>query len=372
MRPPATAPSPTASVGSPASRVMELVRRRGVIKREELARRTGLSTATVARAVSALVEAGLLRYAIDRTSDRGVGRPGTPLEVDTRRFVVVGVHLGRRVATVALGDLSGQVLDTRLSPHRSLMVAELGALVTELLASVPARQPLAAGVVAPWQALGWDRSRVEDEVHDLLGLDVSSDEHITAMARAEFLASDDSTGSTAFVYARETAGFLVADQTAEGVHLSRETSLNHFPTGSDAACECGRTGCLIASAGDMALALRAASAGWIEAPRIELLFRAAAAGNVGARGLLAERARILQDVTGHVADMCAPDRIVLAGQAFTADPAVLRGSRRTLTPQVSSTRFGAAIQANAACAVALGPVDRDPLGLAPRPVIASA
>lgn len=177
MRPPATAPSPTASVGSPASRVMELVRRRGVIKREELARRTGLSTATVARAVSALVEAGLLRYAIDRTSDRGVGRPGTPLQVDTRRFVVVGVHLGRRVATVALGDLSGQVLDTRLSPHRSLMVAELGALVTELLASVPARQPLAAGVVAPWQALGWDRSRVEDEVHDLLGLDVCARSH---------------------------------------------------------------------------------------------------------------------------------------------------------------------------------------------------
>lgn len=358
---------------SPASRILELVRRRETVQREELARRTGLSTATVARAVSALVEAGLLRYAVDRNAARGVGRPGTPLQVDTRRFVVIGIHLGRRVATVALGDLTGQVLDTRIGAHSELRIPDLGAAVTDLLAAAPGRQPLAVGVAAPWRELGWDRARIEAEVHGELGLDVSTDEHITAMGRAEFLAATGiEAASTAFVYARETAGFVVAEQHAEGVRLSPEISLNHFPTGSGAACECGRTGCLIATVGDNAVAQRATAEGWIPVPRIDLVFRVAAAGDAAVRGLLAERARILSDLAGHVAGMCAPDRIVLAGQAFTADPAVLRTARAAWPMDVASTRFGGAIQANAACAVALRPVDRDPLGVAPRPATESA
>lgn len=351
----------------PAGRVLALVRRLGMAKREELTRRTGLSPATIARAVAALVDAGLLRYATERPADRGVGRPGTPLEVDPRRFAVIGLHVGRRIATAALGDLTGRVLETRVQPHRTLDPDSLGELAAALLAAAPERQPLAAGLVAPWRELGWDPAAVAAEVHDVLGLDVGTAEHITAMAHAESLAAQGSlSGTTAFLYARDTAGFVVVEQSEDQVVTAPETALNHFPTGADVPCECGRTGCLVAAAGDTAVAQRAYAAGWIARPRIELAFRGAAAGHGDLRALLAERAELLTNIAAHVADMAAVDRVVLAGQAFTADPAVLAHARAGLAIEVRASRFGSAIQASAACAVALQPVDADPVALAPR------
>ncbi|WP_432559362.1 ROK family protein [Granulicoccus sp. GXG6511] len=351
----------------PAGRVLALVRRLGTAKREELARRTGLSAATVARAASALVDAGLLRYAIERPAIRGVGRPGTPLAVDARRFAVLGLHLGRRMATVALGDLTGRVLDARVQPHRQLDPGALGELAGDLLAAAPHRQPLAAGIVAPWRELDWNSGDVAQEMHGVLGLDIETTEHIPAMARAEFLAPQAAgPGRTAFLYARETAGFVVVDQSDDRAVHSPETALNHFPTGSDAACECGRTGCLMATAGDTAIAQRAYAEGWVDKPRIDLVFRGAAAGRVELRSLLTGRAEMLARTAGHVLDMCSADRLVLAGQAFTADPSVLARARACLDAEVAGTRFGSSIQASAACAVALQPVDANPIALAPR------
>lgn len=357
---------------TPASRILELVRRRGRVKREELARRTGLSAATVARAVSSLIDAGLLRYGLDSPSERGVGRPGTPLQVDDRRFAVIGIHLGRRTTTVALGDLNGRVLDSRLRLRREGGLGAVGELVTDLLSEAPDRQPLAAGLVAPWRELGWDAGAVAERAHDLLGLDIATAEHITAMATAEFLSGGvTGAGSSVFVYARETAGFVVLDHGGERAVPSRETSLNHFPTGSGARCECGRTGCFIATVGDSALAREAYARGWVAEPRINLLLLSAQNGHTGSRGLLAERARVLSDVVRHVTDMTQPDDVVIAGQPFTADPEVLRRTRAHVPLPVCATRFGTTIQASAACGVALRPVDADPLALAPRRIPAA-
>lgn len=348
--------------GTPASRVMELVRCLGMAKRDELTRRPGLSAATVARATTALVEVGLLRYGAGHDG-HGVGRPGVRVRIDDRRFAVVGIHLGRRATTVALGDLTGRVIARIVEARRNGDLSRLSPLVSQLLAAHPDRRPLSAGVVAPWRELTWDRVAVTARIHDLLGLDIANAEHIEAMAHAEFLGVDPEPGTTAFVYARETAGFLtVGDQAS----AARHHSLNHFPTGTAAECDCGRSGCLVASAGDEAIARAAYAAGWIKHPRIDAVFRAAAAGDGPAQESLRNRARILADVISHVIDMVEPDRVVIAGQAFSADPRVATLARDLANCPVSVTRFGADIQASAACAVALRPVDNDPLGLAPR------
>ena len=71
-----------------------------------------------------------------------------------------------------------------------------------------------------------------------------------------------------------------------------------------------------------------------------------------------------------VRDIVAPDRVVLVGQAFTGCPAVLEDVTGAMAQAavlgevpVSFTRFGAGIQAVAACTIALGAVYDDPLGL---------
>jgi len=96
--------------GPAAAQVLDRVRARGTALRDELAVDTRLSLATVGRAVSQLTAARVLREARDRARARGVGRPGIPVEVDDAVHATIGVHVGRTVLTVAVGDLTGRVL----------------------------------------------------------------------------------------------------------------------------------------------------------------------------------------------------------------------------------------------------------------------
>lgn len=369
---------------TPASRVLECVRSCAVASREEIVRRTGLSAATVARAVSALVSAGILRYRPDHSGVRTPGRPSTPVEIDDRRFGVIGLHLGWRATTVSFADLTGKVVASWAHevPAADLDLARVGDWVVELLSTQPGRQPLAVGVVAPWRDAPWTEAEVSEALGELLGLDLASADHVAAMAAAEFLdhRQGSTPGVTAYLYARDTAGLVLVEEKDDHVDLSRLTSLVHYPTGEDTACACGRTGCLIATVGDHAVAAQAVAAGIVPEPRIEQVLSAAEAGDPDARRLLSRRAQILGRIAADVRDMIDPDRLVLVGQAFTGYPTSLSetiAELRTRTSlgeiDVSVTRFGSAIQAIASCTVALGPVYQSPLELVPkRPAAATA
>jgi predicted NBD/HSP70 family sugar kinase len=361
--------------GSPAAQVLELVRAGGTVHRDELAARTGLSVATVGRAVGQLVDAGLLRERPDRSRTGAVGRPGIPVEVDGDRFVSIGVHIGRRSATVALGDLTGKVV-----AHETLRrergddpdLDRLSRVAAGLLGNLPGRAPLAAGLVAPWRELGLTPEKAGAELHDLTGLDVRTADHVAAVAATEFLhRRHGTTGVTLYVYARETMGFAVAVDKGAQTEVSRVGSLTHFPTGATTFCHCGRTGCLEVTAGDEAVVAQAVATGVVTEPTIDAVY--AAVGDPLVHSILRNRARVLGQVAASVRDMVAPDRVVLVGQAFTGCNAVLDDISRAFAETtahgdvpLSFTRFGSGIQAIAACTIGLGPVYDDPLGIVPR------
>jgi predicted NBD/HSP70 family sugar kinase len=368
--------------GPAAAQVLEHVRASGVAHRDELASLTGLSVATVGRAVGQLVDAGVLRGCPEKVRSRGLGRPGIPVEVDPNRYVTIGIHIGRRIATIALGDLTGRVItrDTIRRAHGADPdldgISRRGAA---LLAGLPGRTPLATGVVGSWRELGLSPTEVGAELHDLTGLDVRTGDHIAAVAATEFLHRRHGTpGVTLYVYARDTVGFAVAVDKGAQTEVSRVGSLTHYPTGSDVPCWCGRTGCLEVTAGDEALVRAARAAGLLEgrpevggSTPIDHLY--ATAGEPATLELLRTRARLLGEAAASVRDIIAPDRVVLVGQAFTGCSAVLddiTGAFAEATAlgdvPVSFTRFGAGIQAIAACTIALGPVYDDPLGIVPR------
>jgi predicted NBD/HSP70 family sugar kinase len=371
-------PSPTITVtrgrlGSTTAQVLEQVRAGGVLHRDEIAALTSLSVATVGRAVGQLVEAGLLRQRPDRARLGGVGRPGLPVEVEPARFVTIGVHVGRRIATVALGDLTGKVLahETReRQPGEWPDTTELSRSAAGLLARAPGRAPVSVGLVAPFRELRLDHERLGAELHELTGLKVATADHIAAVAASEFLHRRHGTpGVTLYVYARDTVGFAVAVEKGVQTEVSRVASLTHFPTRAAVGCSCGRKGCLEAAAGDAAVVAAAVEAGLISEPTINAVYAAASEPAIDA--LLRARAKVLGEVAAAVRDMVAPDRVVLVGQAFTGCGAVLdditqafRGATALGDVPLSFTRFGAGIQAIAACTVALGPVYDDPLGIA--------
>jgi predicted NBD/HSP70 family sugar kinase len=236
------------------------------------------------------------------------------------------------------------------------------------------RTVLAVGLVAPWEEIVHDERDLAEALAVRTGLEVSTANHVAAVAAAEYLGQRrHGVGCTAYVYVRETAGMALANDMVDRTEISRVANLTHLPTRSDVACSCGQIGCFAATAGDDALARRAVEQGIVDRPEIEQVLAVARSGDVAADGLLRERARVLGAATAVLRDMIAPDSVVLVGQAFTgyppAIPDIAEAFREatTLPPlELSFTRFGTGVQAAAAGTVALSSFYEDPLGLLER------
>lgn len=95
---------------NPAAAVLRAACGDEPISRDEAARATGSSIATVNRQVSALLNAGLLRERADFTASGAVGRPRRPFEVDHEPYATVGIHIGAVVTAIVVADLRGRIL----------------------------------------------------------------------------------------------------------------------------------------------------------------------------------------------------------------------------------------------------------------------
>lgn len=355
---------------TPAARVFDHVWRGGVVMRDDLAEVAGLSAATVSRAVTALSREGLIRQRRDMGRIGSTGRPSIPLGLDTTRHAVVGVHAGRVLTTVAVADLRGRIVAAADVPTPA-DAASLPELVQTVLAGLDggSRIVVSGGIIAPWTDLGIDRAQVTGVLSCLLGVGVVAADHITAAATAEHAADARAAdGVTAYVYARDTIGFAVVEQTAVGTVVSRSSRLTHLPTGSAQPCSCLATGCLGATASDRAIALRAVGEGLLVDADVAGLHDLADSGSARAAELLHERAMILGRSAAFVRDMVDCDRVVLMGQAFTSHTAlrdvVREGFEQATTLGPTTVGFGhhgASLQAVGACTVALLPVREDPL-----------
>ncbi|WP_262849954.1 ROK family protein [Mumia quercus] len=355
---------------STAGLVLRTVLHLGVAFRDQVAEATGLSAATIGRQVTSLVRRGLLRERPDCTRSGHVGRPSIPVEVDDRLLAVGAVHIGRLVTTVAVTDLRGRVLGVAHLPTRGAdpdLVRSAARRLIGLHAGIGDRTLVAAAVVAPWEALDRSPAVAGRALRDATSLPTSTADHVAAVAAADLLFSPEhAQGTTTYVYARETVGVATIHNGVIPSGGRRTGSVTHLPTTSDAPCRCGARGCLGATVA--AIGPRAAAAGLVERPDVELVHAAALGGDPDAHQLLIDRAAHLGRALAIVRDLLDPDRLVLAGQAFTAYPAaspvVLESFRQTtgLGPvPITLSRFGAEVQAAAAGAIALGPLYRDPL-----------
>jgi predicted NBD/HSP70 family sugar kinase len=364
--------------------VLDAARRDGPVFRDALAAATGLSHATANRQVSRLLEAGLLRERPDLIPVGAVGRPRVPVEVEPDRFGVLGLHIGLRTATLAVGDLRGRVLGAQDVPTPDGSPAEVVGTLTRRLRGFGARWPeramLRLGVVVGGQLssdrdrlrhprLGWDAEPVARIVDRIADPDVVLVPQVEAMAAAEtVLARREAVGRTLYVYAHEAVGAVLTSDGDGPTPPGGPGTISHLPVGGDVRCHCGATGCLEASTGDAVVAAAAHRAGIVDEPSINKVIAAAERGDRAAHELLLRRARLLGRGVALARDVLNPDRVVLIGQAFTGyRPALAQVSAEfaassALEPmslRVSS--LGAGVQALAACTVALRAVYANPL-----------
>ncbi|TGD88958.1 ROK family protein [Mycolicibacterium sp. CH28] len=386
------APSLRIPDGAAAS-VFAAVRQRGAIGRDVIATVTDLSIATVNRQVTALLDAGVLRERADLAVSGAIGRPRVPVEVNHEPFLTLGVHIGARTTNIVATDLLGRTLDAVETPTprggQGPALASLAGSARRYLSRWHRRRPLWIGVAiggavdsltghVDHARLGWSQAPVGPVLAEVLGLPVSVASHVDAMAGAEVLLglrrAPAPTSSSLYVYARETVGFALVIGGRVHSPASGPGTIAALPVASELL---GGSGQLESTVSDEAVLAAARKRGVIPdsgpGSSMATLLRTARQRDtpaaVGARELLAERARVLGGAVALLRDMLNPDDLVVGGQAFTEYPEgmqLVEASfvERSALPahDIRVTAFGNRVQEAGAGIVSLGGLYADPIG----------
>jgi len=177
--------------------ILRLLRRHRHLSRAELARRTGLSEASICRIVKKLLEGGLLVECGEGYATGG--RPAVGLELDEARFRAVGVSIQNWETRVSLGTVSGRILNTEqfrtpATPEKTL------AMVAENIERLSAGETLAGvgvsthGLVTPRTGVaelgnmpGWVHVEIRDYLAARVGGPVYVENNVRAAALAEYV-----------------------------------------------------------------------------------------------------------------------------------------------------------------------------------------
>ncbi|MFN7938690.1 MAG: ROK family transcriptional regulator [Bryobacteraceae bacterium] len=91
--------------------ILQLLRQRQPLSRAEIARATGLTEGTISRITAGLLERGLV---VEEGAENSTGgRPAIRLRLDNTRFLSIGVDILNWETHIAVGTLSGQLLETK-------------------------------------------------------------------------------------------------------------------------------------------------------------------------------------------------------------------------------------------------------------------
>jgi predicted NBD/HSP70 family sugar kinase len=182
--------------------VLDLIHTGGPLSRAQVARVSGLSKPTVSLALSALLDALLVREVGRARGDRG---PSAVLyELNPAAGWVVGIDVGRNWVRTALADITGRIVArrkerARVASQRSLvgqigtlahgMAAEAGlrwSQVTHTALGSPGVFDPSRGYVAMAPNLpGWGRIGLVEAVREQLGPEVSFENDVNLAALAE-------------------------------------------------------------------------------------------------------------------------------------------------------------------------------------------
>ncbi|GAB7007026.1 ROK family transcriptional regulator [Nocardioides sp. AN3] len=348
----------------------------GPVARSNVARLTGISTASVSGISAALLDVGLIREAPEAAGPPGFGRPHVPLDLECDANVVLGVHVAIPKATVAVVDLRGRVLSSRSLPHDrpdpADAIAAVARAARELCAEHADRRvhgigtaiggwvDEATGTIVENAMLDWHDVPLTQMLEAATGLPTYVENHGRALLRAEQLLGRH------VDRARESIVHLFVGHVVDGafstqghVHRGRHSAaghLAHLPVDADPAtdpttdpatdpttdpttdpstdpatdpasttpttnpittgsCECGHSACLQAAASDHVLLRRAAELG-IRARYVTDLVDLVRSGEQRLVPLFVERSRVVAQAVAHLVDLFSPEVLVLTEAGF--------------------------------------------------------
>jgi predicted NBD/HSP70 family sugar kinase len=244
--------------------ILRVIHNRGVCSRKEISVDTGLDQATVTRAITPLIEDGIVEEVSLIKGPRG--RRSIGLSFNSRRFRVIAVRLQRLSFSVAFFDLLGKMLDMteKPIPHRCPPEHTFGEIVATIDAYLANAEEdlIGIGVALPGPFLekderiilmtespGWQTfdlvSQIRGYYHEL---SVVSDHDAKVAALAVWREQAVALGSKIMLYISAGqgvgSGLVVNGQVFKGSQgIAGEvghTSINV----NGRRCKCGNHGCL--------------------------------------------------------------------------------------------------------------------------------
>ncbi|MBH0780612.1 ROK family protein [Nocardia bovistercoris] len=364
----------------------------GPVPRSVVAKHAGLSPATVTWQTRALLEAGLLLELPETASGSGIGRPYSPLTLDTSGNVVIAVHIAAAQTTVAVVDIGGALRSSTRVPHRdtapSHILDDAAAEIARVRATrservlgvgvaIGGRVDRDAGTVVEHSSLRWRDVPVRRRLEAVTGLPTELDSHTRALMHAEHLYGRlRGTASSMVVFVGNVVdmAFAVGDRVHYGPNsaagsIDRMLGLAESRDGSARAT--------VEQFSDHGLLRRARTRAPAAHTIPELI---EAARNPGpAHDLFVERGVEMGRVTAALIDLLDPEAVVIVDRGFTGLAEVEATYLRTIgeysalcarpAEVVSRSTFAGRVLETAGAAVALHGIFHTPLNALERKAV---
>lgn len=315
----------------------------GARSRARIAKKLGLSPATVTRIVKPLLEAGVL---VEEEAVRtpGRGRSSLPLDVVADDYRFVGIKLTADSIYGVVTDLRAKVLETATAPVPSFAVPDVVEAVVALvggLRAIAGRPVDGVGVtvgglvtkgetVADSPFLHWHEVPFRSMLADRIDVPVYLDNDVVGLTKAQQWFGYGR-GWSNFALITVGAGIGYGLVVNEQLVPTLVSPFSHFPVDPyGPLCPAGHRGCMTAYATSSAISA-AVSLGRREEVSYDHALQLAGDGDPLATAVVAEAAHALGRAIAAVTSLTGVDRIILSGEGIAIAqlaPEALRRGRQ--------------------------------------------
>ncbi len=320
------------------SHVLNAIKTHGPISRANIARRTGLSPATVTSISAKLISQ---RLVLEKSAgDSSGGRPPILLVINPKGGYVVGIKLTETHAVCALTDLEAQIIaksSMPLSGHGPEQVVEdLAQMVLSFIREqkIAKKQLLGVGVglagivdaengiLRQSPIYGWNNVPLRDMLQSKLHIPVYIENDVNTLTLTErWFGHGQGVDNFLTVTVGRGVGLGIV---ANGQFYRGQTGgageFGHVTMNPDGPlCDCGKHGCLEAYVGDPGLirsAQEAATRGELSTSvqTLDELMSLAAGGNVTAIRIFSQAGQILGIGIANLVNLFNPKKIIISGE----------------------------------------------------------
>lgn len=344
------------------SLVMRLIHKLGICSRAELAKRSGLTKASITGITQQLIDAGVVKEV--GLIDGAKGRRSIGLSLCLDHYLCVGIRLTRKDVRGGLFDVAGEIYadERRLIPENSTpqdAMALMKDIIEKLLKKGDGRKVLGIGLAVPGPVIydedkiaymsafpGWENISIKKELFEAFGIPVLLEHDGVCFALAEWWDRDSQDYRlmvTVLAGQGVGAGLVDGGRPIRGAlgcagemgHMSLDV---HGPR-----CDCGNFGCLEKYVSTLALEKRMAEA--LEdrpehplyglAPGYREILKAVREGDELSVQLFTEAATYLGYGIVNVVNLLNPDIVVVTDSLAECDELMQSVLERTVRSRLS-------------------------------------